>query len=73
MDSICVTDPEGYRVLCFNQIGEFLKGWGDYGYDFSSFGLPSGIAFSQEGYLWVSDAGNNRLMRFRPELEPSIE
>jgi uncharacterized protein (TIGR03663 family) len=71
--SICVTDPEGYRVLCFNEIGEFIKGWGDYGYDFSTFGLPSGIAFSQEGDPWVSDAGNNRLMRFQPGLEPLIE
>jgi uncharacterized protein (TIGR03663 family) len=67
--SICVTDPEGYRVLCFNEIGEFIKGWGDYGYDFASFGLPSGIAFSPDGYLWVSDSGNQRLMRFQPDLD----
>jgi len=67
--SICVTDPEGYRILCFNAIGEFITGWGDFGYDFSTFGLPSGIAFNSNGELWVSDAGNNRLMRFQVELE----
>ena len=67
--SVCVTDPEGYRVLCFDALGEFVVGWGDFGYDFSTFGLPSGLAFSADGDLWVSDAGNNRLMRFQPGLD----
>jgi uncharacterized protein (TIGR03663 family) len=68
-DVVCVTDPEGYRVLCFNLEGEFLKGWGDYGYDFTTFGLPSGIAFKQDGTIWVTDSVNNRVMRFQLELE----
>ncbi len=67
--AVCITDPEGYRVLCFDGKDEFIVGWGDFGYDFANFGLPSGIAFTADGHLWVSDAGNNRLMRFRPGLE----
>ena len=66
---VCVSDPEGFRILCFNLEGEFLLGWGDYGYDFTTFNLPSGLAFSPEGNLWVSDSGNHRLMRFEPTFE----
>jgi streptogramin lyase len=29
-----------------------------------NFGAPSGIAVDGEGRVWVSDAANNRLMRF---------
>jgi len=66
---VCVSDPEGFRILCFNLEGDFLLGWGDYGYDFTTFNLPSGLAFSPEGSLWVSDSGNHRLMRFEPAFE----
>ncbi len=65
---ICLTDPEGYRVLCFSEEGDFLLGWGDFGVAPSEFGMPSGIAFDAQGGVWVSDAGNNRLMRFEPEF-----
>jgi predicted membrane-bound mannosyltransferase/DNA-binding beta-propeller fold protein YncE len=61
---ICLTDPEGYRVLCFDPEGNFLYGWGSYGTADNQFNLPSGIAFDQQGMLWVTDSGNNRLMRF---------
>jgi uncharacterized protein (TIGR03663 family) len=61
---ICLTDPEGYRVMCFDANGEFLFGWGNYGIADSQFNLPSGIAFDSQGMLWVSDSGNGRLMRF---------
>jgi len=66
---VCVSDPEGYRILCFSSEGNFILGWGDFGYDFTTFDLPSGLAFSPDGHLWVSDSGNSRLMRFKPELE----
>lgn len=59
-----VTDPEGYRVIQFNPNGEFVQLWGQYGADNATFGLPSGIAIDQEGNVWVTDAANNRLMRF---------
>jgi len=65
---VCVSDPEGYRILCFGLEGNFLLGWGDFGYDFGTFNLPTGLAFSPDGYLWVSDSVNNRVMRFEPDL-----
>jgi len=61
---VFATDPEGYRVLEFTSDGQFVQTWGAFDTDNSSFGLTSGIAVNSQGQIWVSDAGNNRLMRF---------
>lgn len=63
-DQVCVTDPEGYRVLCFDPTGEFLFGWGSYGTGLNQFDLPSGIAFDPQGSVWIADSKNGRIMRF---------
>ena len=63
--NVLITDPEGYRVIEFNPQGEFVRAWGDYGTEHFAFGMPSGIASDQDGNIWVSDAGGNRLMRFK--------
>jgi DNA-binding beta-propeller fold protein YncE len=67
-DNICLTDPEGFRVLCFSQEGSYTIGWGDYGATDSRFGLLSGVGFTEDGKIWVSDPGNNRVMLFEPPL-----
>jgi DNA-binding beta-propeller fold protein YncE len=67
-EGLCVTDPEGYRILCFTLEGEYLLSWGEYGVGGGQFGLPSGLVFSPDGNLWVADAGNNRIMQFQPEI-----
>jgi DNA-binding beta-propeller fold protein YncE len=59
-----VADPEGYRVLKFDQEGKLIMGWGDYSTDLDGFGLVSGVAVAPDGSVWVSDGGNNRLMHF---------
>lgn len=61
---VFVTDPEGYRVIEFDLQGNFVQLWGLFGSDNASFGMPSGIAVDAKGQVWVSDAGNHRLMRF---------
>jgi uncharacterized protein (TIGR03663 family) len=61
---VCTTDPEGYRVLCFNTAGEFLRGWGEAGVEPSQLGLPVGIAFDSSCSVWVMDSENGRLMFF---------
>ncbi|MCX6080009.1 MAG: TIGR03663 family protein [Chloroflexi bacterium] len=61
---VFVTDPEGYRVIEFNGEGQFVQLWGQFGTDDATFGLPSGIASDPGGNVWITDAGNNRLMRF---------
>ncbi|NPV86795.1 MAG: hypothetical protein HPY45_12390 [Anaerolineae bacterium] len=61
---VFVTDPEGYRVLRYDAEGNFKSGWGDFSAGLDGFGLSSGIAVDNAGGVWVSDAGNNRLMHF---------
>ncbi len=61
-----VTDPEGYRILVFASDGKFLTTWGDFGSDNSTFALVSGIAVDTSGNIYVSDGGNQRLMKFPP-------
>ncbi len=61
---VCVSDPEGYRILCFDDEGEFRIGWGSFGGGDAQFGLPMGLAFADSGTLWVTDGANDRVMRF---------
>ena len=61
---VYVTDPEGYRVIVFDSTGKFLTTWGDFGADSSTFALVSGVAVGPDGSIYVSDAGNARIMRF---------
>ncbi len=63
---VFVTDPEGYRVIEFDENGTFVQAWGQAGTDMSSLGQPSGITIDQAGHVWVTDAANNRIMRFSP-------
>jgi predicted membrane-bound mannosyltransferase/sugar lactone lactonase YvrE len=65
-NNVFLTDPEGYRVLEFNQSGAFLQGWGDYSSGSDGLGLPVGIASDQQGHIWVADSANNLLLRFQP-------
>jgi uncharacterized protein (TIGR03663 family) len=65
----CTTDPEGFRILCFDPSGEFILGWGgEFGVDAHQFNLLSGIDIDSQGHVWVVDSGNNRIMRFKPEF-----
>jgi predicted membrane-bound mannosyltransferase/sugar lactone lactonase YvrE len=60
---ICVTDPEGGRVLCFTSEGDFQVG-----YTGGGMILPSGITFDAECRIWIADAGSDRILRFDPGL-----
>jgi len=62
--NVFVTDPEAYRVLEFNSAGQFIRTWGEYAIDTEGFGLTSGIAVDAQDRVWVSDPGNQRLLRF---------
>ncbi len=63
---VYVADPEGYRVLVFDQFGKFLTTWGDYGAEAGRFALVAGLAVDPLGDIYVADAGNQRIMKFPP-------
>ncbi len=62
--NVYVTDPEKPRVLEFDPQGTFIRGWGDYSSGPDGFGLASGVAVAPDGSVWVSDGGNNVLLKF---------
>jgi predicted membrane-bound mannosyltransferase/streptogramin lyase len=61
---VFITDPEGFRVIEYTTDGQLVQTWGDYGATSSTFGIAAGIAIDAQGNIWISDAGNNRIMRF---------
>src|SRR5215216_2031764 len=61
---VFITDPEGYRVIEFTENGEFVRTWGDFGTGPDEIGLAAGVAVDQKGFIWVTDAGNNRILRY---------
>ena len=63
-DNVYITDPEGFRVLEFDKTGKFLRGWDNTANNGAGLALPSGISIDSSGHVWVSDAGNNDLLRF---------
>jgi DNA-binding beta-propeller fold protein YncE len=66
--TVCTTDPESYRVLCFNAEGEFLLGWGEFGSETWQFGLPVGVALDPSCSVWITDTVNDRIMFFELDL-----
>jgi len=62
---IYFTVPERNYVAMVRLTGEVLSVWGGYGVDLASFHLPTGIAVDARGQVYVSDAGNGRILLFR--------
>ena len=62
---VFITDPEGYRIIEFTSNGEFIRTWGDFGIGNTEIGLAAGVTVDQFGFVWVTDAGNNRILRYR--------
>ena len=63
-EHVFITDPEGYRVIEFTPEGKFVRTWGAFGSGPAEIGLASGIAIDKSGFVWVTDAGNNRILRY---------
>jgi DNA-binding beta-propeller fold protein YncE len=63
-EHVFITDPEGYRVIEFTEKGEFVRAWGAFGIGPEELGLASGITVDPQGFIWVTDPGNNRILRY---------
>ncbi len=70
--TVIITDPEAGRVLEFSQDGSFVRGWSDLIGDPLGMGMPTGIALSKDGLMWISDASNGRIMAFNLALQPML-
>lgn len=68
--NVFITDPDAFRVLQFTTTGDFVRGWGDPSAGIDGFGAPSGITVDSTGAIWVTDAGNNYVLKF---VIPTIE
>jgi uncharacterized protein (TIGR03663 family) len=61
---VFATDPEGARVLEWDGQGQFIRYFGESGSEPTQFGLAGAVKADPAGGLWVTDAGNSRLMHF---------
>lgn len=79
--NIWVADTGNNRVLRFNNaaakanggalnglLGQTTSGWSGAGLGFNGLDQPLQLAWQSGGHLWVSEAGNNRIMRFKNAL-----
>jgi predicted membrane-bound mannosyltransferase/DNA-binding beta-propeller fold protein YncE len=61
---VYVTDPEGFRILVFDNNGNPVATWTMQAFDGDVFGQPLGIAVDAQGRVWVTDMTNHRVLRF---------
>ncbi len=64
-ENVFITDPEGSRIIEFKSNGEFVRTWGAFGTGPEEIGLAAGITIDPNGFIWVTDAGNNRILRYK--------
>ena len=57
-----VSDGYNHRVSVFTSDGVFVSSFGREGSNIDQFNRPAGLTFDKEGFLYVCDRGNNRLV-----------
>ncbi len=62
-----IADTEAHRVVVMDREGKAVKTWGTKGGKPGQFKSPSGIALDEDGRVYVSDTGNNRIQRVTPD------
>lgn len=65
--SIFVSDFKADKIYEFNTRGEYRNRFGKTGKASGEFHGPTGIFFTKDGYLFVSDSGNNRVQKLKPD------
>ena len=59
-----VVEWNNHRISIFTTDGQFVSSFGEYGNKNGQFYWPHGITVDNEGYLYVCDCGNNRLVMY---------
>jgi DNA-binding beta-propeller fold protein YncE len=70
--AVYVVDPTNHRIQKFGGPGNFLCKWGSYGSGNSQFSVPSGIAVSALGLVYVADGGHSRIEVFGRREVPAL-
>jgi DNA-binding beta-propeller fold protein YncE len=66
--SLFVVDNGNNRVQKFDNAGNFIILWGNFGSANSNFHNPTGIACDGKGDVWVVDTNNHRVQKFDGKL-----
>src|SRR5215467_10577261 len=66
--SLFVVDNGNNRVQKFDNAGNFIILWGNFGSANSNFHNPSGVACDGKGDVWVVDTNNHRVQKFDGRL-----
>ena len=64
-DCVYVVENGSARVSVFDENGKYIKSFGKRGNKDGEFNSPRAIAVSADGYVYVSDTGNNQLQIFK--------
>ena len=67
--TVLVADPEGSRVIAFDEAGTYRYSFGDV----STVGIIGGVAADSEGSLLVVDTNNGVVRRFNPAQTGGLE
>ena len=61
---VFVSDHENHRIQKFSTDGQFLSMFGSYGSGKGELRYPQGLTVGPDGMIYISDAGNNRIVVF---------
>src|SRR2546422_150294 len=61
-----VTDTGNHRIQKFTSNGAFICQWGNRGNTLGQVNFPYGVAVDREGFVYVVDSGNARVLKFAP-------
>ena len=59
---VYVSEGVNHRISVFTSDGVFVSQFGRWGSNIDQFNLPYGLAFDKDGFLYVCDFSNNRLV-----------
>lgn len=62
---IYISDTNTHQIKIFDKTGKFIKNLGGFNTNRKGFFNPRGIFVDEDGFLWVADYGNHRLVKVR--------
>ena len=68
-DRLFVPDTGNHRILVYDTHGKLLTKFGKQGKGDGQFNRPNGLALDDRGFLYVCDSGNQRIQKFKLQVE----